>query len=85
MLNKIKSHFFVYGGLSGNSLIYMVVIIIYLLFAGVNKYERWSCGNYEMVTGFESKYIEWEHCYIKGSDGVFIRYDEKHKSVDLAT
>jgi len=82
MINKIKKHFYSrIFGLSGWSVIYLTVIGLYLLGLGVNKHERWSCANYEAVTGFETKYIEWEYCYIKGSDGVFIRYDEKYKSV----
>lgn len=78
----MKKHFIDKYGLTGYSIIYLCVIGITLLCFGINKYERWLCGNYAQVTGFETKYINWDSCYIKGSDNVFIRYDEKYKSVE---
>ena len=79
----MEEHFFNgYGDLSYWSLFYIGVICVGLTFAGENQYEKWLCGNYEQVTGFQTKYINFDSCYIKGGDGVFIRYDDKYKSVN---
>ncbi len=77
----MKRHFVDGYGLTGYSVIYLLVAALVLLLSGANKYGRWQCSNYEQVTGFEVKYIEWDSCYIKGSDDVFIRYDKNYKSV----
>jgi hypothetical protein len=82
MLNKIKKHFVNGWGITGYSMIYIASIAFLLMMTGANKYSRWQCSNYTEATGFESKYIEWDSCFIKGSDGVFIRYDDKYKSVE---
>lgn len=82
MLNKIKNHFVNEWGVTGYLVIYICLIFFILLALGANKYSRWQCSNYTEATGFESKYIEWDSCFIKGSDGVFIRYDDKYKIVE---
>ncbi len=80
MNNKIKSHFVGrWGDLTGYSVIYILVITFVTLFLGLNKYEKWTCDNYEIVTGRESKWIDYDVCYVKTDSGKWIRYDINFK------
>lgn len=60
----------------------IIVLVVALMFVGGNSYTKWQCNNYKEVTGFEVKYIDFDACYIKGSDGVFVRYDSKYKNIN---
>jgi hypothetical protein len=77
----MKEHFVNIYGLTGYSIAYICIVSIVLIFLGADEYNEWLCDNYEQVTGFDSKYINWDGCYVKDSDNVFIRYDQKYKSV----
>ena len=77
----MKRHFIDELGLTFYSMFYAFVICAILLLVVENKYKRFLCKNYEEVTGFKVRYIDWDACYIKGGDGIFIRYDKKYKSV----
>jgi len=59
-----------------------ILLILVFCVVGGNSYTKWKCNNFEEVTGFEVKYISFDACYVKGSDGVFIRYDSKYKSIN---
>lgn len=80
-MNKLKAHFYNSYGLSGYSVVYIFIIGMWMLLTGVNSYTGWKCNNYEQVAGFEVKYVEWDACYIKGSDGRFVRYDSYYKDI----
>ena len=80
-MNKIINHFYDDCELTANSLMYMIIIMLLLIAVGFDRYYSWQCDNYQEVTGFESMYVEWDACFIKGSDGVFVKYDDKYKGV----
>jgi len=82
MSDKIISVFFDNLGITFIGMATLMVFLLTFSIAGLNKYSKWQCNNYETMTGFESKYVEWDACYIKGSDSIFIRYDSNYKSVN---
>lgn len=45
------------------------------LLVGGNIHSRYQCNNYETVTGIETRYIEWDTCYISTESG-WQRWDE---------
>lgn len=68
-------------GVTWLSFLIIAIVGLILMIISINSYTRWQCNNYEIVTGFEVKYIDYDECYIKNTDGIFIRYDAKYKSV----
>jgi hypothetical protein len=79
---NIKKVFFDDWGLTGIGMISVFIALIVLVALLGNSYTGWQCKNYELITGFETKYVDFDVCYIKDSSGVFVRYDNKFKSVN---
>lgn len=79
---KVKKMFFDDYGLTGIGILCAAILGIGFLFVIANSHIKWQCSNYEEITGFESKYVNYDACYIKGSDGIFIRYDSKYKTIN---
>jgi hypothetical protein len=79
-MNKIKRHFWEYGMISGYSFIYIAIMVLALMLFGVDNYQGWQCGNYQKITGLESRYISWDACYIKTSEDGWVRYDSNYKN-----
>ena len=48
---------------------------------GVEYQREYRCDSYQEVTGFKTKYVSFDGCYVKGSNGVFVRYDNKFKKI----
>lgn len=78
---SLKLHFYNCYGLTGYSVVYLALLFLVLMFKGVNSYREYQCDNYELVTGFTVKYINWDACYIKDSSGRYIRYDHHYKDI----
>lgn len=57
------------------SIVIMPIIITIGLLVGGNEYIRYQCSNYEIVTGKETRYVNYDACYIKSAQG-FERWDE---------
>ena len=75
ILQVVKNHFWDRYGLTLFGLICIWCIVI----SGAVKWSEWSCDNYQKITGFESKFIAFDACYVKNEDGRFIRYDAYYK------
>ena len=75
MDKKMKNHFLDYYGLTGYSIFYITAIVAALLVVGINALESWRCDNYQEVTGRESRYIDYDSCYVKNDHSKWVRYD----------
>lgn len=59
-----------FGGLA------VIVLFCFGVFAiVVNEYTNYQCNNYQQLTGKETKYVQFDICYIK-TDAGWQRYDE---------
>ena len=56
----------------------LIVGITAPLIAGQNYYNSWTCGNFAELSKVETKYVNWDTCYVKAGDQ-FIRYEEYMK------
>ncbi len=80
-MKKFKEHFVDYWGLTGYSFTYIgVIALAILIWSAISLRER-SCSNYAELNNLEYTYIVFDACYIKNSDGLFIRDDGNYKSV----
>lgn len=79
-INGFKNHFINnWGEPTGFSIIYIVcILIIGAVFLDV-EWSRWSCSNYEEVTGKATHFIAFDACYVENSEGDMIRYDSYYK------
>lgn len=50
-------------------------IVIALAGVGSNEYSRYQCSNYERIAGKETRYANFDTCYVKTAQG-FQRWDE---------
>lgn len=75
----VKNHIWDSWGITGFGLIYSFLVIVSLFIFAAIKWSEWSCDNYQEVTGFESKFIAFDACYVKNKNGIFIRYDSYYK------
>lgn len=53
----------------------LIIVLICTFVLGMNEYVSWSCSSYQKTTGTESKYVDFDACYVMGEDGKFKRYD----------
>jgi hypothetical protein len=81
-IKKVKKVFFDDWGLTGIGMLCAALLGVLLLAGVANSYTGWKCSNYEKVTGFETKYISFDACYVKGSNDIFMRYDSNYKTVN---
>jgi len=52
-----------------------VLIVLGARLVLFNSYVDWQCSNYQEITGNETKYIDFDACYVKqGAD--WVRYDD---------
>ena len=61
--------------------IFILIIISFFvaMFILFDSYAEYRCENYEEITGRKSKWVFMDACYVKTSEGKWIRYDTSHK------
>ena len=79
IIEIVKNHICDSWGITGFGLIYLFILIVSISIFAAIKWSEWSCDNYQKITGFESKFIAFDACYVKNEDGRFIRYDAYYK------
>ena len=85
LMSSIKNHVWDWSGLTGYGLIYLIIIVIiiviYLMVIGVNALSDRSCRLHSEITGLETVYTPYDACFVKNSEGRFVRYDSNYKDV----
>jgi len=55
--------------------VFIVMALVSSCAIGANAYIRYQCEKYAQITGKDTRYVEFDSCYIKTSEG-FQRWDE---------
>lgn len=70
-------------GIIFGSVLLVAVAIFVFGFIPANIYGRYACENYARITGKETRYANFDECYVKTAQG-FQRWDE-YKARALAS
>lgn len=57
------------------------VVVIGLFIYGIDAYSEWQCDNYNELTGRDTKYINFDVCYVNVNDE-WVRYDSNYRRVE---
>ena len=54
----------------------LTIMIIGACFIMINEFERWQCNSYQNATHRETKYYDFDTCYIKANNGQWYTKEE---------
>ena len=72
-IKSVREHFVDYHGLTPASFIYLGLSGLFFIALILLRLNEVPYNNYEKMTGFGTEYITFDACYVKNSEGRFIR------------